>query len=87
MHSSAKQTGEIHILDIRSNDTSANASITEEIARGLDAPVNLKTLPEYYPFGAEEEILRKHAYHIVQLMHGRTNGVVHGEVIVELGAG
>lgn len=43
--------------------------------------------PEYYPFGAEEEILRDHASEIVQVMHTRTGGVVPGEVVVELGAG
>ncbi|KAI5981711.1 hypothetical protein EDD15DRAFT_2391677 [Pisolithus albus] len=111
MPSSAKRNGEIHILDIRhigDCDTSANSSISGEIARGLGAPFNLKTLPtmllyderglrlydkittdapEYYPFGAEEEILREHAYDIVKLMHSRTDGIVHGEVVVELGAG
>lgn len=111
MLSSAKGTGEIHILDIRhigDSNTSASASIADEIARGLGAPFNLKTLPtillyderglrlydkittdapEYYPFGAEEEILREHAYDIVQLMHSRTGGIVRGEVVVELGAG
>lgn len=111
MPSSAKRNGEIHILDIRhigDRDTSANTSISGEIARGLGAPFNLKTLPtmllyderglrlydkittdapEYYPFVAEEEILREHAYDIVKLMHSRTDGIVHGEVVVELGAG
>ncbi|KAI6016236.1 hypothetical protein EDC04DRAFT_2903331 [Pisolithus marmoratus] len=111
MHPSTKQTGDIHIVDIRrigDDDTLANASIRDEIGRGLDAPFNLKTLPtmllyderglrlydkittdapEYYPFSAEEEILREHAYDIVQLMHGRTDGIVHDEVVVELGAG
>ncbi|KAL4081230.1 hypothetical protein J3A83DRAFT_4427124 [Scleroderma citrinum] len=43
--------------------------------------------PEYYVFGAEEEILRDHASEIVQVMHNRTGNVVPEEVVVELGAG
>lgn len=44
--------------------------------------------PEYYLFGAEEEILKNHAGAIVSAMHHRDNGSVHrDEAIVELGAG
>ena len=105
----------IHIIDLRhltSNDElSANAnavSITDQIIKGLEAPLNDKTLPtlllyderglrlydkittdapEYYPFGAEEEIFREHAFDIVQVMHKRIGGVMPGEVVLELGAG
>lgn len=41
---------------------------------------------EYYLFGAEEEILRKHADEIIQAMHSR-GGCIEGESVVELGAG
>jgi len=40
---------------------------------------------EYYLFGAEEEILKKHGDEIVRAMHSR--GCVEGESVVELGAG
>jgi uncharacterized SAM-dependent methyltransferase len=43
--------------------------------------------PEYYLFGAEEQILQDYANHIVDVMHQRTGGVVLGEVMLELGAG
>ncbi|KAH7885435.1 hypothetical protein F5I97DRAFT_1811346 [Phlebopus sp. FC_14] len=43
--------------------------------------------PEYYLFGAEEEILKTHAPQIVKAMHSRTGAIVPGEVILELGAG
>ena len=40
---------------------------------------------EYYLFGAEEEILKKHGDEIIRAMHSR--GCVEGESVVELGAG
>ena len=40
---------------------------------------------DYYPFGAEEGILKKHGEEIVRTMHSR--GCVEGESVVELGAG
>lgn len=40
---------------------------------------------EYYLFGAEEEILKKHGGEIIQAMHPR--GCIEGESVVELGAG
>jgi len=40
---------------------------------------------EYYLFGAEEEILKKHGDEIVRGMHSR--GYAEGESVVELGAG
>lgn len=40
---------------------------------------------EYYLFGAEEEILKKHGNEIIQAMHSR--GCIEGESVVELGAG
>lgn len=40
---------------------------------------------EYYLFGAEEEILKKHGDEIVKTMHSR--GCIEGESVVELGAG
>jgi uncharacterized SAM-dependent methyltransferase len=44
--------------------------------------------PEYYLFGAEENILKKHADEIVQVMHSRDEGeVIRNEVVLELGAG
>ncbi len=43
--------------------------------------------PEYYLFGAEEQILKEHADDIVRVMHGSTNEVVSEEVVLELGAG
>mgnify|MGYP001450387724 CR=1 FL=1 len=46
-------------------------------------------VPEYYLFGAEEEILKKHADEIVQTMHrhGNANDALSQEVVLELGAG
>ncbi|KAF8837654.1 DUF323 domain-containing protein [Paxillus ammoniavirescens] len=84
------------------------SNISDEIVKGLQAPLNAKTLPtlllyderglklydemttdapEYYLFGAEEEILQRRACEIVQVMHSRTGGILPGEVILELGAG
>jgi len=40
---------------------------------------------EYYLFGAEEEILKKHGDEIARAMHSR--GCIEGESVVELGAG
>jgi len=40
---------------------------------------------EYYLFGAEEEILKKHGIEIIRAMHSR--GCVEDESVVELGAG
>ena len=45
---------------------------------------------EYYPFRAEETLLKKHAYDIVQIMQGRHEDRDHhhiGGVVLELGAG
>lgn len=56
--------------------------------RGLRLYDDITTnAPEYYLFPAEESILRNHADEIVQAMHPREDGVVPGEVVVELGAG
>lgn len=43
--------------------------------------------PEYYLFAAEEEILKKHADEIVQVMHAKEGEVCPGEIVLELGAG
>ena len=44
--------------------------------------------PEYYLFGAEENILKSHADEIVRVMHSRDGGEVNrGEIVLELGAG
>jgi L-histidine Nalpha-methyltransferase / hercynylcysteine S-oxide synthase len=44
--------------------------------------------PEYYLFGAEEDILKNYANEIVQIMHARVQGKVDTEeVVLELGAG
>ena len=40
---------------------------------------------EYYLFGAEEDILKKHGNEIIRAMHSR--GCIEGESVVELGAG
>ena len=40
---------------------------------------------EYYLFGAEEDILKKHGHEIIRAMHSR--GCIEGESVVELGAG
>ena len=40
---------------------------------------------EYYLFGAEEDILKKHGDEIIQAMH--SGGRFEGESVVELGAG
>ncbi|TFK24369.1 DUF323 domain-containing protein [Coprinopsis marcescibilis] len=58
--------------------------------RGLRLYDDITTAaPEYYLFGAEEEILKNHADEIVRSMHGHRSG--HGnlidEVVLELGAG
>ena len=42
---------------------------------------------EYYPFAAEEEILKEHADDIVRFMHSGMGNKVVNEAIVELGAG
>ncbi|KAG1742298.1 uncharacterized protein EDB91DRAFT_1279204 [Suillus paluster] len=56
--------------------------------RGLRLYDNITTkAPEYYLFGAEEQILQDHAGQIVDVMHQHTGGVISGEVILELGAG
>ncbi|KAF9026164.1 hypothetical protein BDZ89DRAFT_1161431 [Hymenopellis radicata] len=55
--------------------------------RGLRLYDDLTTeAPEYYLFGAEEEILKTKADEIVRVMHGGS-GVVANEVVLELGAG
>lgn len=56
--------------------------------RGLRLYDNITTkAPEYYLFGAEEQILQDHAGQIVDVMHQHSGGVVSGEVVLELGAG
>jgi len=56
--------------------------------RGLRLYDNITTkAPEYYLFGAEEQILRDHASQIVDVMHQHTGGFISGEVVLELGAG
>ena len=55
--------------------------------RGLRLYDDITTkAPEYYLFGAEEEILKSKADEIVRVMHHAT-GVVDGEIALELGAG
>ncbi|KAK7028145.1 hypothetical protein VNI00_014960 [Paramarasmius palmivorus] len=55
--------------------------------RGLRLYDDITTkVPEYYLFGAEEEILKRHADDIVRTIHGN-DGVVEGESVIELGAG
>ncbi|KIK69776.1 hypothetical protein GYMLUDRAFT_34174 [Collybiopsis luxurians FD-317 M1] len=55
--------------------------------RGLKLYDDITTkAPEYYLFGAEEEILKSHATEIVVAMHNSA-GVVPGENVIELGAG
>lgn len=56
--------------------------------RGLRLYDDITTgAPEYYLFGAEEQILKDHADDIVKIMHGSTNEIVSDEVVLELGAG
>lgn len=56
--------------------------------RGLRLYDHITTeAPEYYLFGAEEEILKNNADEIVQAMHGGHGTVFMDEVILELGAG
>jgi L-histidine Nalpha-methyltransferase / hercynylcysteine S-oxide synthase len=57
--------------------------------RGLRLYDDITTeAPEYYLFGAEEDILRNFADEIVSAMHQRTGGRVRSEeVVIELGAG
>lgn len=56
--------------------------------RGLRLYDDITTgAPEYYLFGAEEQILKDSANDIVKIMHGSTNEVVSDEVVLELGAG
>ncbi|KAJ3731182.1 DUF323 domain-containing protein [Lentinula guzmanii] len=55
--------------------------------RGLRLYDDITTqAPEYYLFGAEEEILKTHSTDIVMAMHN-TAGCVPGETVIELGAG
>lgn len=56
--------------------------------RGLRLYDDITTeAPEYYPFTAEEEILKNHADDIVEVMHSREGEILPGEVVLELGAG
>ncbi|SJL07664.1 related to TAD2-tRNA-specific adenosine deaminase 2 [Armillaria ostoyae] len=56
--------------------------------RGLRLYDDITTeVPEYYLFGAEEEILKTKADEIVRIMHGGGGGVQPDEVILELGSG
>ncbi|KAJ6583987.1 DUF323 domain-containing protein [Mycena vulgaris] len=56
--------------------------------RGLRLYDDITThVPEYYLFGAEEEILKKKADEIVVAMHQGTGGLFTNEVVLELGAG
>lgn len=56
--------------------------------RGLRLYDNITTgAPEYYLFGAEEQILKDHADDIVKVMHGAIGGTIADEVVLELGAG
>ncbi|KAJ7701438.1 DUF323 domain-containing protein [Mycena rosella] len=56
--------------------------------RGLRLYDDITThAPEYYLFGAEEEILKKKADEIVAAMHQGTRGLFANEVVLELGAG
>ncbi|KAJ7149046.1 hypothetical protein C8R43DRAFT_1193699 [Mycena crocata] len=56
--------------------------------RGLRLYDDITThAPEYYLFGAEEEILKHKADEIVAAMHGGTGGLFTNEVVLELGAG
>lgn len=57
--------------------------------RGLRLYDDITTeVPEYYLFGAEEEILRTKADEIVRIMHdGGGGGVQPDEVVLELGSG
>src|SRR5258708_6937413 len=56
--------------------------------RGLRLYDKLTTqAPEYYPFQAEEQILKRHADDIVRMIHGSISGSVVDEVVLELGAG
>ena len=43
--------------------------------------------PEYYLFGAEEQILMDNGDEIVRIMHSRSGGIVEDEIVLELGAG
>lgn len=55
--------------------------------RGLRLYDDITTkVPEYYLFGAEEEILKNHASEIVAAIH-RPTGLIAGEKVIELGAG
>ncbi|KAJ6585392.1 DUF323 domain-containing protein [Mycena capillaripes] len=56
--------------------------------RGLRLYDDITThVPEYYLFGAEEEILKKNSDEIVAAMHQMTGGLFTNEVVLELGAG
>ncbi|CAK5262132.1 unnamed protein product [Mycena citricolor] len=56
--------------------------------RGLRLYDDITTnAPEYYLFGAEEEILKNKSDDIVAAMHRGTGGVFDNEVVLELGAG
>lgn len=56
--------------------------------RGLRLYDDITTeAPEYYLFGAEEEILRNKADEIVRTMHHGDGEVSTDEVVLELGAG
>ncbi|KAJ7145247.1 DUF323 domain-containing protein [Mycena filopes] len=56
--------------------------------RGLRLYDDITThVPEYYLFGAEEEILKKKSDEIVAAMHQGTGGFSADEVVLELGAG
>jgi uncharacterized SAM-dependent methyltransferase len=55
--------------------------------RGLRLYDDITTeVPEYYLFGAEEEILKNYVDDIIRAMHSRGDRVTN-EVVLELGAG
>lgn len=85
----------LHVMDIQSNvleglnkppGQKEMPTMLLYDERGLRLYDDITTeAPEYYLFGAEEEILKANADGIVQAMH--RGGVASNEVVVELGAG
>lgn len=91
-------TGSLHDTSsviVRGLDAPFNAKTLPTLLlydeRGLRLYDKITTdAPEYYLFGAEEEILRRHASEIVRVMQSRSlasNAKIPSPVLLELGAG
>ncbi|EIW75222.1 hypothetical protein CONPUDRAFT_77468 [Coniophora puteana RWD-64-598 SS2] len=92
VRSKASSTGELRHQTIEGLSAPAGQKAIPSMLlydeRGLQLYDAVTTeAPEYYPFAAEEEILRRHSEDIARAMHVGPGSVVPGETVLELGAG